>query len=476
MNEKNKSLLGGIPQLGSLLERPEVREIRRKFGDGAVKITARELISETRNAILSGKRKKALDGDELISEIEKRVRRLVLPEGRKAINATGILLHTGLGRAPLCTDAVDSLSIFSGYSVLQADLESGKRSLREDKVEKMLIELTGCEAATVVNNNAAATMLVLNSVSEGKEAIISRGQLIEIGGQFRMPDVMEKSRAIIREIGTTNRTHIRDYEKAINESTGAIIHVHTSNYKIRGFTGTPGICELRRIADKHKGVALIDDLGSGALVPLSTYGLRDEPLVRDSISAGADLVCFSGDKLICGPQSGIICGRKEFVDRIRNNPFARMFRVCKLTLAALETTLMHFINNDFEKKLPFYVMLSKDLDALQAKAKKFASALKKNKSLDVNVSEDMAFVGSGSAPDEGIRSFSVRVKLKVSEGNGFLEKEAAGLRNSIPSVFCRIHEDSLVFDMRTLLDDDYDFLVKNLHGSFSDIMKWHGKL
>ena len=220
MNDKNKSLLGGIPQLGSLLERQEVREIRRKFGDGAVKITARELISETRNAILSGKRKKALDSDELISEIEKRVRRLVLPEGRKAINATGILLHTGLGRAPLCDDAVESLSIFSGYSVLQADLESGKRSLREDKVEKMLIELTGCEAATVVNNNAAATMLVLNSVSEGKEAIISRGQLIEIGGQFRMPDVMEKSRAIIREIGTTNRTHIRDYEKAINESTG----------------------------------------------------------------------------------------------------------------------------------------------------------------------------------------------------------------------------------------------------------------
>lgn len=471
MNDKNQTLLGGIPQLGSLLERAEIREIRRKFGDGAVKLAARELISETRNAIISGKSKKGIDSDELIPEIEKRVRRLVLPEGRKAINATGILLHTGLGRAPLCNDAVDSLSIFSGYSVLQADLESGRRTLREDKVEKMLIELTGCEAATVVNNNAAATMLVLNSVSEGREAIISRGQLIEIGGQFRMPDVMDKSRAIIREIGTTNRTHRKDYEKAINESTGAIIHVHTSNYKIRGFTGTPGICELRKITDKHKGVALVDDLGSGALVSLSKYGLPDEPLVRDSIAAGADLVCFSGDKLICGPQSGIICGRKDFIDRIRNNPFARMFRVCKLTLAALETTLMHFINKDFEEKLPFYVMLSKDLGTLQEKAKKLGAVLKKNKSLNVEVSEDMAFVGSGSAPDEGIKSFSVRVKLKDSDASGFLGKAAADLRNSIPSVFCRIHDDALVFDMRTLLDDDYEFLLKKLQRTLSETIK-----
>jgi len=273
-------------------------------------------------------------GEEIAAELEHRLVRLCQPQGRRAINASGILLHTGLGRAPLADDAAAALAGTTRYSVLQASLESGDRSLREEKIQRLLIELTGCEAATVVNNNAAATMLILHTLAAGREVIISRGQLIEIGGSFRMPDVMSRSGAILREVGTTNRTHVRDYEEAINERTAAIMHVHTSNYRVRGFAGAPDIGELVELG-RRRDVAVIDDLGSGAIVPLAEFGIGNEPLVKDSIAAGADVVCFSGDKLICGPQAGIICGKKPIIERIRRSAFARMFRVCKLTLAGL---------------------------------------------------------------------------------------------------------------------------------------------
>jgi len=457
MKNDKEILLKSLPQLGVLLEQPALEPIKKKYGAGMAKLFLRDAISEARDRILKGKLNEKPSDKLLIDEAVKKLSRTSSPAGRRAVNATGILLHTGLGRAPLCDEAVEQMKVFSGYSVLQADLGSGKRSLREEKIEKMLVELTGCEAATVVNNNAAATMLILNTLSEYKETIVSRGQLIEIGGEFRMPDVMQKSRAILREVGTTNRTHLKDYEAAINQNTGAIIHVHTSNYRVRGFTGTPKASELRRLLDRHPGIPLIDDLGSGALVPLSQFGLPEEPLVKDSLSAGADVVCFSGDKLICGPQSGIICGKKEIVDRIRKNPYARMFRICKMTVAVLEATLVHFINGTYKEKLPLYGMLSEKKESLERKAKKLASLLARNKNLEVTVEDDFAYIGSGAIPDEGIPSRILKIR-----GDFQPDVMAEKLRGGMPSIFCRINDDSLVFDMRSLMPDDFETLVKEL--------------
>ncbi|MBF0386900.1 MAG: L-seryl-tRNA(Sec) selenium transferase [Candidatus Omnitrophica bacterium] len=436
--------------MSALLELDAVRALGREFGNGAVKLELRALLDGLRARINAGALAGIPGDGELAAGLRKRLTRLAAPEGRAAVNAAGVLLHTGLGRSPLCREAVAALGGMGAYSVLQTGLASGKRSLREEKVERLLVELTGCEAATVVNNNAAATMLVLNTLAAGRQVIISRGQLIEIGGEFRMPDVMAQSQVSMREVGTTNRTHLHDYERAINENTGALIHVHTSNFRVRGFAGVPdiaGLCGLGR----QKGLPVIDDIGSGSLVPLSGFGLADEPLVRASLSAGAAVVCFSGDKLICGPQSGIICGKKEYIERIRRNPFARMFRVCKLTLAALEATLLHFVNDTYREALPFYQMLSVSRPELDARAAVLVRALAAEPGVTAVVEDDVAYVGSGSLPDEGIPTRVVRVSFAQAEaGLPGVEAAAEYLRAGLPSVFCRVKANALYFDMRTL--------------------------
>ncbi|MBF0595625.1 MAG: L-seryl-tRNA(Sec) selenium transferase [Candidatus Omnitrophica bacterium] len=443
-----KALLSQIPSVSEILELNAVRELGREFGDGAVKVEMRGLLDEWRRGIRAGEILCIPAKDEMVDALRQRLVRLTTPQGRAAINAAGILLHTGLGRSPLCAQALEALAGMGTYSVLQTGLASGKRSLREEKIERMLIDLTGCEAATIVNNNAAATMLVLHALAGGKEVIISRGQLIEIGGEFRMPDVMAQSQVVMREVGTTNRTHLHDYERAINENTGALIHVHTSNFRVRGFTGVPDIGRLCALG-KARGLPVIDDIGSGSLIPLSTFGLADEPLVRASIQAGADVVCFSGDKLIGGPQSGIICGKKEIIERIRKNPFARMFRVCKLTVAALEATLLHFVNGTCTQALPFYQMLSVDMTTLNKRAVAMLKVLDGLSGIKAVITEDVSYVGSGSLPDEGIPTVVVRVSVDGAMESR-VEKVAEKLRVGMPSVFCRINDDALFFDMRTL--------------------------
>jgi L-seryl-tRNA(Ser) seleniumtransferase len=391
----------------------------------------------------------------LAAEVGSALGRIQDPDGRKAINATGILLHTGLGRAPFCREAVDALGVADGYSVLQTSLEDGKRSLREEKIEAMLQALTGCEAATVVNNNAAATMLALNTLASGREVIISRGQLIEIGGAFRIPEVLEMSGAGLCEIGCTNRTHLRDYEAAIGEETGAIIHVHTSNYRVRGFAGTPPIEPLAALG-RERGLPVIDDLGSGALVPLAEWGLPDEPLVSASVKAGATLACFSGDKLISGPQCGILVGSREVIQRVRKNPFARMFRVCKLTLAALESTLTHFVNGTFREGIPFYRMLSQELPTLEARARALGEGLPDG--VDWQVVEECSYVGSGSLPDMGVPT----QVLQLSSPTLSAEALASRLRLSRPSTFVRIKDQSLLLDLRTVAPTEDTLLSANL--------------
>jgi len=454
-------LLRTIPSVTQVLASEPGRELVRDFGHGLTTFELRELLDDMRRDIRGGAIESMPSLDQLADRLRLRLERLSQATGRRAINATGILLHTGLGRAPLCREAIDALAACDCYSVLQASLESGDRSLREATVQRMLIELTGCEAATVVNNNAAATMLILNTLAAGKEVIISRGQLIEIGGSFRMTDVMAQSSATLREVGTTNRTHLRDYENAISERTGAIIHVHTSNYRIRGFASTPGVPELVELGKKHN-VPVIDDLGSGALVPLREFGLADEPLVRASVAAGIDVACFSGDKLICGPQSGIICGRAAAIERIRKNPFARMFRVGKLTLAALQATLIHFLNAPaWREKIPLYRMLSRQPEHLVAQARELAESIRSLPGLSVSIADDAAYIGSGANPDEAVASKVVRLNHAQIPADELNRR----LRMGLPSVFGRLQDRALVLDMRTVQEGELPLLIEAVRGA-----------
>ena len=461
MGEDLAKLLRELPSVSELLGSPPIGALCREFGEGATKLELRRLIEEARADIRSGRRERPPDMETLVSPLRERLVRLCRPEGRAAINATGILLHTGLGRARLCREAVDALAGCGGHTVLQTDIETGKRCRRDTKIERLLVELTGCEAATVVNNNAAATMLILNTIAEGREVVLSRGQLVEIGGSFRMPDVMAKSGCTLREVGATNRTHLRDYEQALNQNTGAIMHVHTSNYRIRGFSGWPDIRELAALG-RSNGIPVIDDLGSGALVSFSELGLPcslgDEPLVKDSIAAGVDACCFSADKLICGPQSGVICGKREAVERIRSNPFARMFRTSRLELAALEATLLHFLNGTHTEALPFYRMLMLTVDELDARAEELTRAVGGIEGVSVSIEDDLSYVGSGSAPDEGIPTRVVRLAPIASSS----EKLAKAIREGIPSVFARISEDAVVLDVRTIDAGEVDVLARSV--------------
>ena len=441
-----------LPAAGAVLELPEVRTLVAAHGHGLVRHCLRSLLAELRSAALAGTAPPAQPL--IIAELSTRVRRLAVPALRRAVNASGILLHTGLGRAPMPASAIAALVEAAGCTPVQASLATGDRSLREERIERMLCELTGCEAATVVNNNAAATMLMLTALTAGREVIVSRGQLVEIGGAFRMPDVMAMSGCKLVEVGCTNRTHLRDYEQAITPQTAALLHVHTSNYRVRGFAGTPGAGELAVLA-KARGLLALDDLGSGALVPLSGIGLADEPMVSDSVKAGVAACCFSGDKLLGGPQSGIIVGTTEAVKRMRAHPSARMFRVCKLTLAALEATLVHFLNGDWREQIPFWAMASRPLEAVRDEAARIAKSLVAV-GARASVVDTLAYVGSGSAPDEGLPSVGVRISVPGVEAGELARR----LRLGEPSVFVRLEGGTAIGDCRTLRDGDGELLVK----------------
>ncbi|MCK6487238.1 MAG: L-seryl-tRNA(Sec) selenium transferase [Planctomycetes bacterium] len=431
-----------LPSIGTLITSPAGRELAALHGSGAVKLHLRRLVDEARQEVAGGAA--APDDGTVLARAARRLAQRCAPAGRRAINASGILLHTGLGRAPLSPAAVAALVAAAGYTPLQASLDTGNRSLREEKVEELLQELTGCEAATVVNNNAAATMLMLAAVAAGREVVVSRGQLVEIGGAFRLPEVMELSGCRLREVGTTNKTHLRDYERAIGPDTGALLHVHTSNYRIRGFAEAPDIGALAGLG-KARGVTVLDDLGSGALLPLAKHGLDNEPLVQDSLRAGARLCCFSADKLIGGPQAGIICGSAALVAQVRKHPIARMVRVCKLTLAALEATLLHLVNGEAETAIPFWRTLARPVAEVRAEAEALAAALA-GIPAQVQVADAEAYIGSGSLPDEAIASAAVAIAPAGLSAAALGER----LRQGVPPVFARLADRQLVIDCRTL--------------------------
>ena len=376
---------------------------------------------------------------------------------RKVINVTGTVIHTNFGRSILSPRAVRNVEKACRNSVdLEYDVESGRRGHRDRVTEELITKLTGCESATVVNNNAAAVLLCLNTLSSGKEVIVSRGELIEIGGSFRLPEVMQNSGAILREVGTTNRTYMKDYGESINENTAMLLKAHTSNYRVEGSTSSVEIGDLVALG-RESGLVVMEDLGSGALVDLGKYGLPKEPIVKDSIHAGADVVTFSGDKLLGGPQAGVIVGRRDLIDKLRSNPLMRCVRVGKMTIAALETTLGQYIDGA-EGDIPSLAYLTRSVEDIHAIAEGVSAKL--GKILDglatVSVEAGASQVGSGSLPVESIDSVYVVILPRTVSVDGL----AALFRHGEVPIIGRIHEGRLVMDMRTVYGEDEEHILK----------------
>ncbi len=445
-----------IPSVDKILNYPELKPFLDDLNHTYVTIVVRDKLDVFRKRLKSGGN---LLLEDLITEIIQELKDLTSSYFTYAINGLGVILHTGLGRAPFVNGTNRILqSIGSGYTRLQID-ESGKRADRYLKINRMLQIITGAEAGIFVNNNAAATLLILNTIGKGREIIISRGQLIEIGGSFRIPDVMAQSGAILHEVGTTNRTHLRDYESAINENTAAIMRVHQSNYRIKGFTKEVPLEELVMLSRKHN-LPVIDDLGSGALIDFSKYNLPKEPLVQESIKAGADIVCFSGDKLIGGPQCGIIIGKKEYIERIKNNPLTRALRCDKLTSAVLEWTLQLFLKKeeDIIKNHSVIALLLKPVDQIKKQAKwcaKRLSSLPVKTKVEWSVSE----IGGGSLSTEQLPTYVLAVRPE----NMSVEEIARKLRQYVPPIFGRIEEDSYLIDFRTVFNGEEKIIVEALY-------------
>jgi L-seryl-tRNA(Ser) seleniumtransferase len=462
----NEQILRQLPSIDELMNAPELARLAKKHDRELVVSAARVVVGELRSRIRRGE---SPSDDELsvrgmAKAVASRVESRFAPSLRRAVNASGIILHTGLGRAVLPGEAVDAIySAIQGYCTLAVDIETGQRGHRDSHVSGLLCELTGAEAATIVNNNAAATMIILNTLAKGKEVIVSRGQLVEIGGSFRMPDVMAASGAILREVGTTNKTHLRDYAEAVNENTGAILRVHQSNYRIVGFAEEPGIAELAKLAKEHD-LPLIDDLGSGALVDLAQFGLETEPMVRESVKA-ADIICFSGDKLIGGPQSGIIIGKAAFIERIKKNQLARALRVGKMTVAGMEATLKLFLDRSrLTQRHPLYRMLSAGLAELEERANAVVKKLDSlSKKAEIEVVDGSSQVGSGSVPAESMPTKLLSVRPKKMSADALAGK----LRRHDPPIFARLHKDAVLLDFRTIFPEE-DALVEK---ALSELLK-----
>jgi L-seryl-tRNA(Ser) seleniumtransferase len=419
-----------------LRDLPSVDELARTSDDALAVDAARIVLARAREDIQAG-----ADPGDLAERLREELAGARAPRLRRALNATGVIVHTNLGRAPLAEAALERVrEVGRGYSNLEYDLSAGTRGSRQDHVAGILRRLTGAEAALVVNNNAAAVLLALAALAEGRDVLVSRGELIEIGDGFRIPDVLARSGARLVEVGTTNRTRAADYEQAIGPETALLLRVHQSNFRLVGFTELPSVAELARIAQRHE-LPLVDDLGSGALVPSNSLLLSDEPSVRESLEAGADLVCFSGDKLLGGPQAGIVVGRAELVERLRRHPLQRAMRADKLTLAALEGTLGLYLEPERAlREVPVLRMALESADAVRVRAERLAELA------GGEVEETIGRVGGGALPLAELPSFACAVE----------EELAAPLRAGEPPVVGVVRDGRLLLDCRTLSDAEAD--------------------
>ncbi len=426
-----------------------------------VRAAARAELDAARRTLQEGgaSTPESLSLEALARRVRSRVEQLLTPSLRPVINATGVIIQTNLGRAPLSAAALAAMAaVGSGYSNLEYDLERGERGSRAVHLERLLTYLSGAEAAMAVNNNAAAVYLALIALAAGREVIVSRGEAVEIGGGFRIPDVLRQSGATLVEVGTTNRTYARDYVAAISERTALLLRVHSSNFRLIGFVHQPALSELAEVGRAH-GVPLLDDLGSGTLLPTTPYGLAPEPTVQESVAAGADLVTFSGDKLLGGPQAGLIVGRRDLVERLRRHPLARALRVDKTTIAGLEATLQSYLRGRAIDEIPVWRMIAAPLEQLQARATAVAAALRAA-GLQAEAVACQSAVGGGSLPGETLPGAGVAI-LPGPQG---AERYAARLRLGTPAIVARIVDERLLFDLRTVLAEDEPTLIQRVIG------------
>ena len=466
MDSRKEDLLRRLPSVDSLLADATVQAFLKIHPRALVVDSVREYLDSLRQRILQGERSVPTGNGPWTEGIADFFEHRLQATLRRAVNGTGIVLHTGLGRAPFADAAQSALAaVAAGYATLQVDPETGKRGDRHTHVELLLCRITGAEAALVVNNNAAATLLVLNTLAEGKEAVVSRGELLEIGGSFRIPDVMKRSGARLVEVGTTNRTHLRDYETAVTPDTALLLKVHQSNYRIVGFVKQVPIGELAGLAHA-KGVWAVDDLGSGALVDLSLWGLPKEPTVQDSVGAGADAVCFSGDKLIGGPQCGVVVGKKTVIDRMKKNPLMRALRCDKMTYAVLAATLRLFLDpKQLPSSHPVLRMLTEPPESVRKRCRSLRRRLDAvlGSAGSTEVLPGASEAGSGSLAAIDLPTWVVSVSV-----HGFSAEELARrFRLSVPAVFGRVHEGRFLIDCRTILPDEMMYIQSALQGIVS---------
>ncbi|HDM76159.1 MAG TPA: L-seryl-tRNA(Sec) selenium transferase [Deltaproteobacteria bacterium] len=454
-----QGILRKLPAVDQVLKWPEIKRALGSYPRKLVLKAIREILDERRKQILDAPdtSEAKTHADDILPDILKRLEKLSEFTLIPLVNATGIIVHTNLGRSLLAEEALERLELISSsYSNLEYDLEAGQRGSRYVHAESILCELTGAEAALVVNNNAGAVLLVLNTLALGKEVIVSRGQLVEIGGAFRIPDVMERSGARLRDVGCTNRTHLRDYEEAINENTALLMKVHNSNYMIVGFTKEVPLQDLVELAHRHNLYA-VEDLGSGSFIDLSQYGLRKEPTAQEAVECGVDVVTFSGDKLLGGPQAGIILGRKELIARFKKNPLTRALRIDKLTLAALEATLRLYRDFDVAtKRIPTLRMITTPMEELTSRAVRLKGFLDEVAStkFEFVVEDNFSQVGGGALPGQNIPTKVVSVTSQ-EYSVASIEKM---LRSFDPPIIGRIEHEKYLLDVRTMSEKDFDIV------------------
>ena len=439
-----------LPSVDRLLTDGRIQRLEKAYSRPFVLRVIRQHLEEVRLRIAQGEPAPAFD--QVAESVCAQVHTIAEPSLRRVINATGVILHTNLGRAPLSEEATAAMEECAGYTNLEIDLDSGKRGSRQVHIESLLCQLTGAEAALVVNNNASAVLLALSALAKRKEVIVSRGQAVEIGGGFRIPDVMRQSGAKLIEVGTTNCTYLLDYEEAITPRTAVLLRVHSSNFVVIGFTQVVALEELTQLGDRYD-LQVLDDLGSGCLLDTTRFGLVPEPMLQQSIAAGAGLVMSSADKLLGGPQAGIIVGQRALVDKLRRHPLARAVRIDKVRLAGLAATLHHYLKGEAESKIPVWRMISASLEEIGERAERWSRLLGDAAS----VVEGESMVGGGSLPGGTLPTRLVAIK-----GRGKVNQLANQLRKGSPMVIGRIEKDLLLLDPRTILPGEEEALLSRL--------------
>jgi L-seryl-tRNA(Ser) seleniumtransferase len=464
--DHKQQLLSRIPKVDEILADPGVSRWIGEYSRSVVVEAVRSGLQRFRENLLASSESQAVDPtmfsmEKLMPYFKEAIEQQVTCRLKRVINATGVVIHTNLGRSLLPSSAIAHMEEVSRhFSNLEYNLDKGERGSRYVHVDEVLCALTGAEGALVVNNNAAGVLLVLNTLAEGKDVIVSRGQLVEIGGAFRIPDVMRRSGARLVEVGTTNRTHLEDYHRAIGEETALLLKVHTSNFKIVGFTAEVTGKELADLG-KQQGVPVMEDLGSGCLVDLTPYGFREEPLVQGSIRAGMDVVTFSADKLLGGPQAGIILGKREIISQVRANPLNRALRIDKLTLAALESTLRLYLDEERAlQEIPTLAMLTISRKELTLKARRLLRQIrsKVGDAVEAVIRDDNSQVGGGAYPLQELPTQVISIRSRTFSSNQLEER----LRGQLPPVIARIHRDELLLDLRTIQDHEFPLLVQTL--------------